>query len=50
MSTYEKLKSLWETYGQGHIFKYYDELSDSERDTLISQAKVILINHHDLIE
>lgn len=41
MSMIEELKSLWKRYGQEHIFKYFDELSSSERDTLISQAKVL---------
>lgn len=36
---YQEAKKKLEQYGQEHVFRYYDELSDREKDELIAQVK-----------
>lgn len=39
--TYNEAKACLEKYGQEHILKYYDELSEQEKDSLLSQIELI---------
>lgn len=36
---YQEAKKKLEQYGQEHVFRYYDELSDREKDALIAQVE-----------
>lgn len=33
------LKEAYEKHGQGHVFTFYDSLTDSEKSSLISQLR-----------
>ena len=37
MITFEEAKDILSKYGQEHILKYYDEISDSEKSDLLKQ-------------
>lgn len=41
MLTLDKAKDILKEYGQEHLLKYYDELSDSEQKELLSQIELI---------
>lgn len=41
MITFEEAKDILSKYGQEHILKYYDEISDSERSDLLKQIETI---------
>ncbi|MCR5338091.1 MAG: UDPGP type 1 family protein, partial [Lachnospiraceae bacterium] len=37
--TFEQAKEKLQKYGQEHVFRYYDELSDAEKKDLIAQVE-----------
>ncbi|MBQ6180115.1 MAG: UDPGP type 1 family protein [Ruminococcus sp.] len=41
MLTYEAAKELLEKFGQEHLLKYYDEISDEEKAELLAQIELI---------
>lgn len=41
MSSFESLKSAYETAGQGQVFTFWDKLSGSEQDSLLAQLEAI---------
>lgn len=41
MNRLEKAKELLEKYGQSHLLKYYDELSEEGQDKLLSQIETV---------
>lgn len=47
---YEQTKSLLEKYGQTQLLKYYDELDDSQRESLLKQINEIDFGLLDLVK
>lgn len=41
MLTFDKAQTILAQYGQPHILKYYNELSDDEKNSLLSQIELI---------
>ena len=48
--SYEQAKSLLEKYGQTQLLKYYDELNDSQKESLLKQISEIDFGLLDLVK
>lgn len=49
MDEIEKLRANFDSAGQGHVFRFWDDLSGPERDNLISQLREVDLAELDLL-
>lgn len=44
MDQFDHLRQEWAKAGQGHVFRFWDELNQQQRDALRKQVEVCLTN------